>query len=127
MALDKKFIGEMEVELKDQKIKLEAQLAEISTKNSGSSDDHSAKFPNFGDAEDENAAEVTDFSNNLTLERTLESTLRDVNKALENIASGENKYGICKYCHKEIDEKRLRARATSSSCIECKKKLTLEG
>jgi len=124
MALDKKFIKEMETELKDQKIKLEAQLAEISTKNN-KTDDHSATFPNFGDAEDENAAEVTDFSNNLTLERTLESTLRDVIKSLENITAG--KYGICKYCKEDIDEKRLRARPATSSCIECKKKLTLEG
>jgi RNA polymerase-binding protein DksA len=125
MALDPKFIKEMEVELKDQKQKITAQLAEISTKNTKNPGDYNASFPNYGDAEDENAAEVTTFSNNLTMERTLETTLRDVNKALENIARG--KYGICKYCHKEIDEKRLRARPTSSSCIDCKKKLTLEG
>jgi DnaK suppressor protein len=125
MALDKKFINEMEAELNSQKAKLEEQLAEISTKNNKNPDDYNASFPDFGDAEDENAAEVTTFSNNLTLERTLESTLRDVNKALENIAAGT--YGTCKYCHMDIDEKRLRARPATSSCIECKKKLTLEG
>jgi len=124
MALNQKFIKEMETGLKEEKKKLEAQLAEISTNSSRNPGENTASFPNFGDAEDENAAEVTTFSNNLTLERTLETGLRDVNKALESIASG--KYGICKYCHKEIDEKRLRARPTSSSCIDCKKKLTLE-
>jgi len=124
MALNPKFIKEMETELKDQKQKLEAQLGEISTKNTKTPGDYDASFPNFGDAEDENAAEVTTFSNNLTMERTLETTLRDVVKALESIKNGN--YGICKYCHKEIDEKRLRARPTSSSCIDCKKKLTLE-
>ncbi len=124
MALDKKMIAEIETELKDQKQKLEAQLAEISTKNMKNPNDYNATFPNFGDAEDENAAEVAAFSNNLTLERTLEGTLRDVNKALESIKA--NRYGICKYCNREIDEKRLRARPTSSSCIDCKKKLTLE-
>lgn len=125
MALDKKLIKEVETELKDQKQKLEVQLADLSTKNLKNPNDYNASFPDFGDAEDENAAEVTTFSNNLTLERTLESTLRDVNKALESIAAG--KYGTCKYCNKEIDEKRLRARPTSSSCIDCKKRLTLEG
>lgn len=125
MALDKKFVKTVEDELKDQKQKLEVQLADLSTKNLKNPNDYNASFPDFGDAEDENAAEVTTFSNNLTLERTLESTLRDVNKALENIAAG--KYGICKYCHKQIDEKRLMARPTSSSCIDCKKRLTLEG
>jgi len=124
MALDKTFIKEMEAELKKEKKKHEDQLAEISTNSSRNPGENTASFPNFGDAEDENAAEVTTFSNNLTLERTLETGLRDVNKALENIAAG--KYGVCKYCHKDIDEKRLRARPASSSCIECKKKLTLE-
>ena len=124
MALDKKLVADIRAELKDQKKKLEAQLAEISTKNMKNPNDYNATFPNFGDAEDENAAEVAAFSNNLTLERTLEGTLRDVNKAL--VAIEENKYGVCKYCGKDIDEKRLRARPTSSSCIDCKKKLTLE-
>ncbi len=123
--MDKKFVKEIEAELLDQKQKLEAQLAEISTKNTKNPDDYDASFPNFGDAEDENAAEVTTFSNNLTMERTLETALRDVVKALDNIKAG--KYGICKYCKKDIDEKRLRARPASSSCIDCKKKLTLEG
>ena len=114
----------METEIKAEKKKLEAQLAEISTNSSRNPGENTASFPNFGDAEDENAAEVTTFSNNLTLERTLETGLRDADKALASIV--DVKYGTCKYCHKEIDEKRLRARPTSSSCIDCKKKLTLE-
>jgi RNA polymerase-binding protein DksA len=125
MALDTNFTKQIDKQLKDQKEKLEAQLADLSIKNTKNPNDYEAVFPNFGDSEDENAAEVTQFSNNLTLERTLESTLRDVKKALENIKEG--KYGICKYCGKNIDEKRLTARPTSSSCIDCKKKLTLEG
>lgn len=125
MALDKQFVAEIQTGLETQKQKLEAQLEDISTKNSRNPNDYNATFPNFGDAEDENAAEVATFSNNLTLERTLESELRDVKKALTSIS--ENRYGICKYCEKEIDEKRLRARPTSSSCVDCKKKLTLEG
>jgi DnaK suppressor protein len=54
----------------------------------------------------------------------LEDELNDTIKALKAIESG--KYGICKYCGKPIDEKRLIARPTSSSCIECKKTLTQE-
>jgi DnaK suppressor protein len=124
-GMDPKFVKEMEERLKEQKTKLEAQLSEISTKNTKNPNDYNASFPDYGDAEDENAAEVTTFTNNLTLERTLESELRDVNKAMSSIAAG--KYGVCKYCDKEIDKKRLEARPTSSSCIECKKRLTLEG
>jgi RNA polymerase-binding transcription factor DksA len=124
MALDKKILSKMHETLLAEKEKLEKQLADFSVKNNKNPNDYNASFPDFGDAEDENAAEVTTFTNNLTLERTLETTLRDVNKALESIAAG--KYGICKYCKNEIDEKRLAARPASSSCIDCKKKLTLE-
>lgn len=124
MALDKQLIKDIETSLKEEKTKLEVQLADISTKNTKNPADYNATFPDFGSAEDENAAEVATYSNNLTLERTLEGSLRDVKKALDNIAAG--KYGTCKYCGKDIDEKRLRARPTSSSCVDCKKKLTLE-
>ena len=78
----------------------------------------------MGDKEDENAEEVATYSTNLTLERTLEGNLRDVEKALDRIRKGT--YGVCKYCNKEIDEKRLRARPASSSCIDCKKSFTQE-
>jgi len=68
----------------------------------------------------ENAAEVATFTDNLALEHTLEGTLEDVNAALSRIAKGT--YGQCRYCGKEIDQRRLRARPESSSCVNCKKK-----
>jgi DnaK suppressor protein len=125
MAINAKTLKEIEAKLADEKSKLENELGQISTKNIKNPTDYQANFPDFGSSEDENAAEVTTFTDNLTLERTLESALRDVNKALVNIKTG--KYGICKYCGKEIDEKRLLARPASSSCVDCKKRLTLEG
>ena len=125
MALSDKTLKEIEAKLLEEKTKLENELGQISSKNAKNPTDYEANFPDFGSSEDENAAEVTTFTDNLTLERTLESALRDANKALESIKSG--KYGTCKYCGKEIDEKRLLARPASSSCIDCKKRLTLEG
>ncbi len=125
MALTDKTLKEIEAKLLEEKAKLENELGQISSKNAKNPTDYEANFPDFGSSEDENAAEVTTFTDNLTLERTLESALRDTNKALDNIKAG--KYGTCKYCGKEIDEKRLLARPASSSCIDCKKRLTLEG
>lgn len=122
--MTKEFLKEMEAELLSEEKRLKAELAEFATQNPKNVDDYDAKFPNMGDKEDENAEEVSTFSTNLTLERTLESSLRDTEKALERISKGT--YGVCKYCNKEIDEKRLRARAASSSCIECKKSFTNE-
>lgn len=122
--MNKTFIKEMEEQLSAEKARLESELDEISTKNPKAAGDFMADFPNMGDKEDENAEEVATYSTNLTLERTLESSLRDVEKALDRIKAGN--YGICKYCDKEIDEKRLRARPASSSCVECKKNLKME-
>lgn len=122
--MDKTFVKEMGEQLTAEKNRLESELEEISTKNPKAAGDFMADFPNMGDKEDENAEEVATYSTNLTLERTLESSLRDVEKALERIES--DTYGICKYCNKEIAEARLRARPASSSCVECKKNLKME-
>ena len=37
------------------------------------------------------------------LEENLEKSLRDTNQSLARMEKGE--YGICKYCHKPIEEK----------------------
>ena len=120
--MDQTTLKKIEQSLRAEKEKLETQLGQFSTKNTHNPDDYNAVFPQFGEKEEDNATEVAQYSDNLTLERTLESTLRDVKNALEAIKKGT--YGICKYCKKPIDERRLIARTTSSSCINCKKQLT---
>ncbi|MDO8463556.1 MAG: TraR/DksA family transcriptional regulator [bacterium] len=76
------------------------------------------KFEDFGRGEDENAAEIATYSDNLSLGQALDHALRDVNNALSRIAAGT--YGMCRYCNEQIPEKRLIARPTSSSCVRCK-------
>lgn len=120
----KEFLKQMEGELKAEHDRLKAELDEFTKQNPRNREDYITTFENIGDKEDENAEEVATYSTNLTLERTLESSLRDVDRAMERIKSGS--YGICKYCSKEISEKRLEARPSSSSCIECKKSFTQE-
>jgi len=117
-------IKEMKDLLESEQKRLKSELSEISTQNPNAAGDFRAEFPKIGDKEDENAEEVATYSTNLTLEHTLEGSLRDVEKALDRIASGN--YGICKYCSQEISEKRLRARPASSSCVECKKSFKQE-
>lgn len=118
------FLEEMEVKLKDQKTKLENELADFTKKNPHVKGDFDSTFPEYGDKEDENAAEVADYAARIPLEQNLEKTLRDVKKAMEGIKKGT--YGICKYCGKPIEEKRLKIRPTSSACVECKKAITQE-
>ena len=80
-----------------------------------------AKFPTYGDKPDENAQEVGDYETNIATEASLEKTLRDIASALTRIEDGT--YGTCKYCSKEIGEKRMQARPVASACIACKTKL----
>lgn len=122
--MDKATLDKIQEQLKEEKKRLEQELAEFSERNIHNENDFNAKFPQYGDKQDENAAEVATYGDYLVLERALEKELRDANEALKNIAQGA--YGVCKYCQKPIAEKRLLARPTSSSCVACKKLLTQE-
>lgn len=119
------FIAEMKQRLEEDKTRLERDLLDIGHKDPKRPGHFEANYPESGsNSDDDNAMEIAEFSDDLSLEAKLEAELRDVTKALESIEKG--KYGICKYCEKEIDRKRLEARPTSSSCISCKKALTQE-
>ncbi|MFH1405295.1 MAG: hypothetical protein ABIH21_04340 [Patescibacteria group bacterium] len=123
--MDQNFIDQMHQLLLKEKENLEQELSQFAHRNSkATSPDYDADFPNMGDKEDDNATEVAQFTNNLSLEGELEKALRDVEAALKMIDDGT--YGTCKYCKQEIDQRRISARPTSSSCIQCKKTLTQE-
>ena len=119
--MDKKILEQIKAKLTAEKENLEAELMKIAAQNPNNKDDWNAKFVEEGNDEDTSADEYIKFDLNLTLEKTLEKSLSDVNKALANIK--KNDYGVCKYCHQPIDPKRLLARPTSSACINCKTKL----
>jgi len=122
----KKALAETAKQILDaEKLRLETELSKFSHRNQKSTEENfEVDFQDAGDTEDENASEVAQFSDNLSLEEELEKALRDVESTLKQIEKGE--YGVCKYCHQPIDERRLLARPTSSSCIQCKKTLTQE-
>lgn len=119
--MNKKDLAEIKQLLLTQRAQLEAELLKIAKKNPHNPDDYEAQFEEYGDDETDNTSEVVKFGLNLTLEKTLEKSLKDVKKALDRIA--KNEYGFCKYCQQKIDAKRLKARPTSSACVSCKTKL----
>lgn len=123
--MNQEFLVKMKQKLEEEKERLMMELSKFAHRNPQAKEaDFNTDFPNMGDKEDENASEVASFSDNLSLEEELEKALRDVESALKTFEKG--KYGICKYCGQEIDERRLEARPTSTSCIQCKKTLTQE-
>ena len=120
--LTKKELDDLKDKLLKEKATLEKELAKFATKNPKSAEaDYDAKFQDVGKDESDSVSEVAQFSLDLSLEKTLEKALRDVDKALE--AMKKKGYGLCKYCKEAIDFKRLKARPTSSSCVSCKTKL----
>ncbi|MBP9828170.1 TraR/DksA family transcriptional regulator [Patescibacteria group bacterium] len=123
-ALSASFIEDMKNALISEQAKLEKELSSFAHRNPKSSDAFDVDYPEVGTDEGENAAEVAQFSDNLSLEQELESALKDVKSALTALEKGE--YGSCKYCKQQIDEARLRIRPTSTSCVACKKTLTQE-
>jgi RNA polymerase-binding protein DksA len=122
--MDVEKLEQIKTQLVEEENRLTQELGQFADRSTHNTDDFNAKFPQFGDKYDENASEVAAYSDELGTEHTLEKELRDVKDALKKIEDG--KYGICKYCHKPIDEKRLFARPASSACISCKKQLTQE-
>jgi DnaK suppressor protein len=123
-GLTVEFVQEMQQALLDEKNKLEGELSAFTVKNPRVAGDTNTIFPKYGTEPEDNAHEVEDFITNKSLEEVLEKQLRDVESALKRIADGT--YGMCKFTHKPIGEKRLRARPTSNSTVEAKKFLTDE-
>ena len=117
--LDEATINKIKKELNERKIQIIKDLEDITDKDSSSK--HRVKFPDFGDKSDENAQEIDEYTTNLATDKVLESTLRDINNALQRIEDGT--YGICKYCKKAIGKNRLLARPVASACVPCKTKL----
>lgn len=119
--MDKKVIEKIKQNLLVSKKQIAEDLKSFTKKDKRVKDQRQAKFPDYGDKIDESVQEIDEYTTNLATERVLESALRDIDNALARIAKGS--YGICKYCQKEIGEKRLMARPVANTCIVCKTKL----
>lgn len=116
--MDAKFIGERKNDLEKRRDELLKELNEDAIQVA--EHDYSAKFVDYGDKDDENAAEVATFEKNLSLEKTLEVSLYNVNVALKKIEEG--RYGLCDKCGGPINPDRLKAFPSATTCMSCKKK-----
>jgi len=116
--MDAKFIAARKHDLEQRREELLKELSADAVQVSDN--DYNAKFVDYGDKEDENAAEVADFEKNLSLEKTLEVSLYNVNKAIKKIEEGN--YGLCEKCGQPINPKRLEAFPSATSCMVCKQK-----
>ncbi len=120
MPFDKEKYNEFKLMLEKKAQELKNALADFTFSNPQAKNDYISTMPDYGDCEDDNAREVSEYIDRKAVEGTLEKELQDVEGALKRIVAGT--YGVCKYCEQDIDEDRLKIRPTSSACVECKKK-----
>jgi RNA polymerase-binding protein DksA len=120
--MDKEILDTIKKDLEKRREEILNDLRHIAKKeNDGGEDEYKATFPEYGDKPDENAQEIAEYTTNIAEEEMLEHALHDTEQTLERIKKGT--YGICKYCGKPIDPRRLKVRPTAGACIDCKKKL----
>lgn len=119
--MDKKTIQKIKKELQQRKKDILKELENFTAEDKVGKSKHRPQFTDFGDTNDDNAKEIDAYTTNLSVSKVLENDLEDIEGTLKRIEKGI--YGICKYCGKEIDPKRLLARPVSSACISCKNKL----
>ncbi|MCR4280288.1 MAG: TraR/DksA C4-type zinc finger protein [Candidatus Komeilibacteria bacterium] len=115
--LSKSFIEQQKQALLQKNEEIESQLKDIVNKDRQSTE-YDAMFPDFGDKEEDNAAEVAAYESNLSLEEDLKFSLDRVKYALDAIEKGT--YGTCDRCGGAINEERLKAFPQASTCMKCK-------
>ena len=121
MKVDTKFLTEQKKLLEDRRTSLLQELDVDAVRNDRSGGaDLEARFIDFGPKDDENAAEVETYGRNLSMEKNLEVSLFNVEKALKKIADGN--YGLCEKCGRPIQPERLRAFPSATSCMDCKRR-----
>jgi RNA polymerase-binding transcription factor DksA len=113
--IDQKLIAANKDRLLKEQTRLQVLLSRIA-KPGKAAGEFQAKYPNFGDQEDENASEVETYEENIAEERDLAQKLRAVSAALERIAQGT--YGICRKGGEEMPLERLAAIPEAENCIE---------
>lgn len=118
--LEKEFVEKLKTRIEKEKQGLIKELNSFAEKKKNLKNDWTARFPNFqGNNLEEEADEVEEYENLISIERALETRLEQIDLAIERINSRE--YGICKSCNKEISRERLEAIPETTACKDCKR------
>jgi len=106
--LSEQFLEKQKNALLKEKIRLEEEIVKLK------------KYPDDDGLEDDRVQELSDYETNLSIDAQLELLLKKVKSALRAIEAG--KYGVCKVCGAQIEEKRLVAMPYTDLCVTCRKK-----
>lgn len=117
MTLDKKTLDELKSALLNEKEELEKNLGKIAKPVDIKEGDFETSFEELGTDKDDNATEVDQYTQNLSIETTLEKKLQEIIDALSRMENGT--YGKCENCGKDIPLERLRAYPSAKTCLDC--------
>lgn len=109
---------ELQQALEQQRTELRELLNRSANKDKHVRDDFHARFPSYGDDDEANAEEVSDFEDTVGIDRDLERLLQETDAALEALKQGT--YGMCRVCGKPIEQERLIAMPSTTLCLEHK-------
>jgi len=119
--MEKKLINKLKEKLETQRESIKKELSSFAKEDKNVEHNWDAKYPSREDSDkDEQADDVQEYDNALSLEHSLELKLKDVNMALEKIENGT--YGVCEKCGKKIGEERLLACPEAKTCLKCNEK-----
>lgn len=117
MSIDKKTLDELKEKLLQEKAELEKDLGRIAKPVDKKEGDYETSFENIGSDKDDNATEVDQYTQNLSVETSLEKRLQEVIDALGRMEKGT--YGKCENCNADIPVERLKANPSARVCLNC--------
>jgi RNA polymerase-binding protein DksA len=115
--IDPKILEELENALVKEKEELERDLGKIAKPVNAPAGDYETSFDDIGSGKEDNATEVDQYTQNLSVETTLEKKLQEVIAALGRMKDGT--YGKCSNCGKDIPVERLKANPSATVCLDC--------
>lgn len=115
--MDQVLAGELKRKLLQEKENITKQLERVTHESSFNKDKVQVKWEDLGDKDEDNAMEVADYQDNISLESNLERSLERIEKALKRMAEGA--YGLCENCGQIIEEARLIAYPEAMLCLKC--------
>jgi RNA polymerase-binding protein DksA len=105
-----------------EKARLEAELEEIESRTSRTSDaERATELSSYDDHPADLASETFEREKDLAIGESVQSLLDQVHTALEKVERGT--YGICDACGRPIKRARLQALPFATLCLECQDRL----
>ena len=83
--MDSNLVGQLKARLQENKDNLTGQFKEMTQATSFSKDKVQAKWEDVGDKDEDNAVEVSDFQDSISVERNLDVSLEKIENALKKI------------------------------------------